>query len=1006
VLQFVRIVSLLGIALVCPVCTGAVVYVDPDAPGPVHNGTSWDNAFLTIQKGVDAAKPDGEVWVANGTYAENVVIGAGVRVYGGFLGAEPGGYESTLDQRDVEGHRTIIDGNRSGSCVKMANRARVDGCTVTNGSGTLAVDAGYTRGGGFFCRNLTEAATIANCTVEANQAGYGGGIYCYGSTVVIENSVIEGNSSTRRGGGIYLQLGSYDVQHNEIRDNYAADFGGGARYSTDAEGPFCWNLVEYNRSQTYGGGLSVDGCAPVIANNVVRANAAGNGGGIWAKNIRSVFISDNEFTENRSEEGSAGGIFISGDTGYAPRVTGNLIADNWSIRNGGGLMVASGASTLVSGNTIVRNVAVKKGGGMYLHVGAYGEIRDNLCAENSAYYGGGIEMLTYQGVLVGNEIRDNDAVVGGGIRMEDVWTASFTANCIERNTATLGGGVFIGPSCQPSFTGNVIRDNEAVYGGGVSVTEDARASFTGDEISANAATVGAGLSIEDAEATIRSCSIASNQAGHRGGGINADDGPLTVDDASFTGNSAEYGGAIATWGSSCRMTGCLLWGNEASYLGGGFYADTGMLRITANRFEDNRAGAMGGALFGWEADGSGEIAGNQVIGNLSPRGGGLCFAQISTPIVARNYIAYNLADYGGGVCYDLGNDGSATDNVIVYNTATQMGGGVVVRGASDMVLIGNTIANNASPTGAGLACEFGDIAVFLNIVAGNEGIGIYQADGTADLGYNDIWGNVPYDCVGLVPDATDMSEDPMFVDAPNGDFHIRPASPCVDAGDNGLVAGQLDVDGDARILDGDLDAAAIVDIGADEVLVEEAVCPGDRIDAGWNWFSIPIEPLDPNAHAVLERPGENYVTANLFRWDAVAKSFELVDSDFTDLEVGRGYLLWSRDHHQPSYWGVRRRGDAYIAVPARGWVWIGHPQAAPTPLASLCVRHDADGQVRTPSEDVASADPWVSWNWIFWDSASDNAGLCGLAGADDDTLRPWFGYWVWTHTEDLTLIVP
>ena len=98
----------------------AVVYVDQNAPGPVHNGKSWDTAFLKIQQGVDAATPGGGVWVADGTYVENVVMGEGVQLYGGFLGAEPGGYETDLSQRDFVNHIATIDGNQRGSCLVMA----------------------------------------------------------------------------------------------------------------------------------------------------------------------------------------------------------------------------------------------------------------------------------------------------------------------------------------------------------------------------------------------------------------------------------------------------------------------------------------------------------------------------------------------------------------------------------------------------------------------------------------------------------------------------------------------------------------------------------------------------------------------------------------------------------------------------------------------------------------------------------------------------------------------
>ena len=50
----------------------------------------------------------------------------------------------------------------------------------------------------------------------------------------------------------------------------------------------------------------------------------------------------------------------------------------------------------------------------------------------------------------------------------------------------------------------------------------------------------------------------------------------------------------------------------------------------------------------------------------------------------------------------------------------------------------------------------------------------------------------------------------------SGDLHLRPGSPCVDAGNNVDVFGDFDLDGHARILDGDGDGAAVVDMGAYE----------------------------------------------------------------------------------------------------------------------------------------------------------------------------------------------
>jgi len=43
-------------------------YVDFDAPGPDHDGTSWATAYLTVQDAIAAATDGDEVWVAKGVY--------------------------------------------------------------------------------------------------------------------------------------------------------------------------------------------------------------------------------------------------------------------------------------------------------------------------------------------------------------------------------------------------------------------------------------------------------------------------------------------------------------------------------------------------------------------------------------------------------------------------------------------------------------------------------------------------------------------------------------------------------------------------------------------------------------------------------------------------------------------------------------------------------------------------------------------------------------------------
>ena len=57
-------------------------------------------------------------------------------------------------------------------------------------------------------------------------------------------------------------------------------------------------------------------------------------------------------------------------------------------------------------------------------------------------------------------------------------------------------------------------------------------------------------------------------------------------------------------------------------------------------------------------------------------------------------------------------------------------------------------------------------------------------------------------------------------------------------------------------------------------------------------------------------------------------------------------------------------------------------------------------------QDAAAPDPWLNWNWIFWDSYVDTARILSMGGGDDDSLRPWYGYRVWADVGNLRLTVP
>ncbi len=163
-----------------------------------------------------------------------------------------------------------------------------------------------------------------------------------------------------KGAGLYFENSSPVVLHNRFVENYAGHpptaeetYGyGGGLFGLRSKGTVMFNEFEGNWASGLGGGLSVDSCDVLIANNIFRYNDAPLGGGMGI--LRSSF---------------------------SQPVSNNLFLGNTSMFFGGGLSLNSSRLDVVN-NTFVNNHA-GQGGGLYVNY-AFAQLHNNLFWGNTA----------------------------------------------------------------------------------------------------------------------------------------------------------------------------------------------------------------------------------------------------------------------------------------------------------------------------------------------------------------------------------------------------------------------------------------------------------------------------------------------------------------------------------------------------------------------------------------------------------------------------------------------
>jgi hypothetical protein len=175
---------------------------------------------------------------------------------------------------------------------------------------------------------------------------------------------------------------------------------------------------------------------------------------------------------------------------------------------------------------------------------------------------------------------------------------------------------------------------------------------------------------------------------------------------------------------------------------------------------------------------------------------------VNTCVIASNAVSYFWLYGGGG-----GASTAVLNNCLLFGNHANWSGG----GAGNSTLNNCTVVNNSADYYGG----------GLDGYSASNCIVYYNSDNGVNCTFS-------YCCTTPNPgELGNITSEPQFANWTNADFHLQPASPCINAGNNSYVFGTVDADGRPRVISDTVDIGAYEFQNAFSVWLQQYGLPTD-----------------------------------------------------------------------------------------------------------------------------------------------------------------------------------